>query len=166
MRYSSCSSKKGLATPLMFAACNCRIEMVRDLLDHGAEVNAINRNCNTALMSAAGCGNIKTVKLLLDHGADTSAMDRDGRTALAHAERRMNNDVAKLLQEMGAHGQARGKKAGDAPDKAELFAACEKQLWNTKTVTGQVLTSEPFKGLSIRPGHGNDRNSHSHSVGE
>ena len=50
-------------------------EVVKVLLEYGAEVDAKNRGDSTPLRSAMKHCNADVVKLLLDHGADTGAVD-------------------------------------------------------------------------------------------
>lgn len=46
------------------------VEMVRFLLDHGADPNAIRPEHRYALLEAARTGNLELIELLLEHGAD------------------------------------------------------------------------------------------------
>ena len=62
-------------------------EMVKLLIDHGADVNQKNFRGATALMAAAGAGTPALVKYLIEKGADVKARDQDGYTALMYAER-------------------------------------------------------------------------------
>ena len=108
------NSRGNLAfTPL---ACVARInnaEMVRDLLNHGAEVNARSADGCTALMEAvrfAGAdmeSRLETVRLLIKSGADMRIKDEEGKTALFHACGVSNCDdagleIATLLIRAGA----------------------------------------------------------------
>ena len=67
--------RKDNNTPLMFASAYYRkIYYVKELLEHGAEVNAVNDKNNTALMYTIKAANqeddLEIIKYLLDHGAD------------------------------------------------------------------------------------------------
>ena len=92
-------------TPLMSAAENDHPEMVKWLIDNGANVNAGMRSKWTALHSAALNGNFECLKLLLENGGDKSsnALNRrfglDGNVAAAaeHAEQN-KEDIMSLLK--------------------------------------------------------------------
>ena len=56
--------------------------LVRLLLEHGAPVNARNRECLAPLQVAASIGLPETVDALLEAGADVHVLDRQGRTVL------------------------------------------------------------------------------------
>ncbi|KAI9928886.1 hypothetical protein ASPWEDRAFT_24862 [Aspergillus wentii DTO 134E9] len=60
---------------LIMAAAEASPTMVSLLLDHGAQVNTVNRNGRSALMEAALWGRLGNVKLLLEHGADENLRD-------------------------------------------------------------------------------------------
>jgi ankyrin repeat protein len=59
-------------TALHLAAGEGHLEIVKLLLEHGADVNA-KTAYETALHLAAGEGHLEIVKLLLEHGADVNA---------------------------------------------------------------------------------------------
>ena len=58
----------------MNAARNGHVEVVRLLLEAGADKNAAQVNGTTALMAAAEHGHVEVVRLLLDAGAYTNAL--------------------------------------------------------------------------------------------
>jgi peptidoglycan/LPS O-acetylase OafA/YrhL len=69
-------------TPIAWAALAGDAESVRILLDHGADLNARNRDGSTALHSAAFLGRTDVVQLLLERGADPNARSDDGERPL------------------------------------------------------------------------------------
>jgi ankyrin repeat protein/beta-lactamase regulating signal transducer with metallopeptidase domain len=81
-------------TPLHFAARADRTvdgeivgQIVKKLLDHGAEVNTTEKESDrTALHFAAQRGRTQVARLLLAAGADVNAKDNQGRTPLSCAE--------------------------------------------------------------------------------
>lgn len=79
LRYAKSLLEKGISplsadidddTPLIMAAAAGRQEMMRLLLDHGADVNQPGLNGRSALRVAIEAGNLETVTLLLIAGAD------------------------------------------------------------------------------------------------
>jgi ankyrin repeat protein len=72
-------------------------EIVKFLLEKGADINAGNEYDRTALMSAAIRGQVEIVRLLLDRGADVNAKDLRDNTALIDAAWGGNPAVLKLL---------------------------------------------------------------------
>ena len=62
-----------------------RLEVLKMLLDHGADVNTKEAGGRTALMPATWQGDVDRVKLLLDRGADVNAKDGNGKTVLMMA---------------------------------------------------------------------------------
>jgi ankyrin repeat protein len=68
-------------TPLMRAARDDSVGIVRVILDLGARVDMKDRIGETALMKAAREGRTEIVDLLLERGADAHAKDRNGWTA-------------------------------------------------------------------------------------
>jgi ankyrin repeat protein len=69
--------------PIHHAARNGDTEIVRLLIGHGADVNAVNTRGHTVLYCAGGHGHVHTMQLLLDEGADCDArFTHDGKTLL------------------------------------------------------------------------------------
>jgi ankyrin repeat protein len=87
------------STPLMIAA-SINIEVVKVLIEKGADVNARNKHGGTPLMMAIG--SLQTMRLLLEHGADVNAKDKDNWTALERALLRGCPDEIRLLEKAGA----------------------------------------------------------------
>lgn len=72
-------------TALMHAAFRGRVEVVRLLLDRGADVTREDLDSFTAITLAAREGHWEIVKLLTDHGADVDHSDGYGRSARDYA---------------------------------------------------------------------------------
>lgn len=68
--------------PIHAAAARSDREMVRTLLEHGANANLKQQLDYTPLHTAASRGDIVMAKLLLAHGADASVRGTDGKTIL------------------------------------------------------------------------------------
>jgi ankyrin repeat protein len=79
-------------------------QIVKLILDGGANVNAQEPNKGTALIFVASHKQISSqarqeiVKMLLDKGADKSIKDKNGKTALDWAKQQGNTDVVEMLR--------------------------------------------------------------------
>ena len=95
-----------LLTPLMAAAQNNHPDVIRLLIKHGANPNAVSRDGNntTALMYAVeGDGTLESVKALVEGGADVNARHGGwGYSALSRAGRYNGKQVVGYLIERGA----------------------------------------------------------------
>jgi ankyrin repeat protein len=108
------------ASPLVRAAYGAEVEVVRELLAHGADANAPNKNGVTPLLAAAGSAGtrgplktekttVETLRLLIAAGADVNGADSFGQTALHRAARLGWNDVVAFLGESGANLDAKDR---------------------------------------------------------
>jgi ankyrin repeat protein len=91
-------------TPLLVAAKNGHIEVVRLLLEKGAAVNeARTTDGLTSLITAADRGHLEVVQLLLEKGAAVNqARSYDGTTALIVATEHGSMPIVRLLLLKGA----------------------------------------------------------------
>ena len=89
-------------TPLMYAAGEGRVDVVKYLIDHGADVNKEAWNKRTALHYASKRGDLKVVEALLSKGAEIDVEDRYHRIPLMLAAEKGNNDVSLYLVDHGA----------------------------------------------------------------
>ncbi|PGH07901.1 hypothetical protein AJ80_07941 [Polytolypa hystricis UAMH7299] len=89
--------------PLHCAVDSSKEEIVKLLLDAGADVNVKNANGDTPLHSAAGSSKEEIVRLLLDAGADIDDMTKSGSTPLHSAVSACREDIVKLLLDAGAN---------------------------------------------------------------
>lgn len=88
-----------LRTPLHEAVLSHSLEAARALLDHGAAVNAVDRDGQTPLHYAGRCGGSEACRLLLSHGAEILLEDADGITPLRTAALHQNWEVLTVLEE-------------------------------------------------------------------
>ncbi|XP_046405893.1 uncharacterized protein LOC124170897 isoform X3 [Ischnura elegans] len=93
---------KGDCTPLMEASSAGHVEVVRLLINHGADVNAQSSSGNTPLMYACAGGHEEVVRVLLSANAKVEDHNENGHTPLMEAASAGHVGVAKILLEHGA----------------------------------------------------------------
>ncbi|KUI64119.1 hypothetical protein VM1G_10918 [Cytospora mali] len=121
-------------TPLQAAALIGNEQLLRKLLDMGAEVNqnpspkdaatALQCICQwKAITPEEGLRRLRIIKILLDHGAEvaTSPCGRSGRTASQHAAVQGSLDVAIILLHHGANVNDASAREENALDLAALM---------------------------------------------
>lgn len=89
-------------TPLHAAVAGRRAQMVKFLLEHGADANARQTGGWTALQGAAQNGDREMVETLIAHGAQINARSDNNQCALDMALMRGNQEIAELLEGLGA----------------------------------------------------------------
>src|SRR5262245_27994547 len=100
---SNATAREG-ETPLMTAARTGKVEAVKTLLVHGADVDAKEQlRGQTALMWAAAEDNTAAVTALVEAHADLNARSNGGFNALLFAVRSGSRDVVKVLLDAGAN---------------------------------------------------------------
>jgi hypothetical protein len=104
--------------PLHYAAANGHDDIVRMLLEKSAYIDAGSPNGTTPLMMAARGNYLSTVKVLLDAGADSHIKNQLGLTALDFAKRYEAKDVVRGLQDMYAREAAAASSASAASTAA------------------------------------------------
>jgi ankyrin repeat protein len=100
----------------MYAAENGNVEMLRVLLESGADVQPGNFIQRTALHIAATNGRLEVCRLLLNWGANVDPLDWTKETPLHDAARHGHLSILKLLVEMGSDvtiKNGRGQTAGE-----------------------------------------------------
>lgn len=92
-------------TALMRAAYHGRAQMVRVLLDHGADPNVARNDNFTALSLAAFFGHAEIVDMLMGRGANVEVSTRFGTSPYIWAKARSYGDVAQCLEKRRAARQ-------------------------------------------------------------
>jgi ankyrin repeat protein len=77
-------------------------DIVKLLLDAGADVNLQGGNYGTALQAASAGGHSRSVRLLLDAGADVNLMGGKYGSALQAAQQNGHDGIVDLLLSAGA----------------------------------------------------------------
>ncbi|XP_051278977.1 KN motif and ankyrin repeat domain-containing protein 1a isoform X2 [Dicentrarchus labrax] len=116
-------------TGLMLAVSHGRMDMVRALLGHGADVNIQDDEGSTALMCASEHGHVEIVKLLLAQpGCDATLSDSDESNALSIALEAGHKDIAVLLYAHVNFSKAQspgtprlGRKTSPSPTRRGMF---------------------------------------------
>ncbi len=114
------------ATPFLRAAQSGDVELMKLLLEHGADPKITTSHGQTALSVASGIGwvegvtfehspeqTLEAVKLCLELGIDVNAADDEGRTALHGAAHKGRTDVISVLVARGAKLDAHDKGSRD-----------------------------------------------------
>ena len=85
-----------------WASRSGHLEVSRVLVDHGANVNARQRNHFTPLHLSAEYGHLEIVKLLLERGADVHALNSYGQMPYQASLAFGHREIADFLREHGA----------------------------------------------------------------
>lgn len=89
-------------TPLQYAAAAGHVKVVERLLEHEAEVDAVDANGRTPLIWAAMKGQAEAARLLLDANANIGAANDGGWTPLHYSMSYGHEATTKLLLDRGA----------------------------------------------------------------
>ena len=95
------------ATALYYAGAKGSKDIVKLLLDAGADAAIADNQSRTALHMAAQSGNKEIIRLLCDGGADLNATDNEGKTPLIYAAKNGRSEACRFLLELGADDRNR-----------------------------------------------------------
>jgi ankyrin repeat protein len=135
-------------TPFVAAALAADLDVMRLLLEAGADPRIPTFEGTTALMAAAGvnwvvaqtydegpAARLAAVRLCLDQGLDVNAVNAMGLTALHGAANRGSDDIIRLLAERGARLDAKDKESRTPLDWAEgVFLATHPAVAKPSTI--------------------------------
>ena len=105
-----CNQKGKDGFPLIAAAEKGNVDIVRLLLEHGADTTKANESGETALLSASHHRHLAVVALIIQHGADKDTACFLNMTALYYAAQNGHLEVVRYLIDQGC-----------CVDKADLF---------------------------------------------
>ena len=95
---ASLAARNALGVSPLHSACSSRsVGVVKLLLEHGADPNAVEGNGMTPLHTAAGGGSREIVGMLLSAGADRAARSNDGSSAADVARKFNQPEIAAEL---------------------------------------------------------------------
>ncbi|KAF3911404.1 Ankyrin-1 [Dactylellina cionopaga] len=98
---SSRESKNGFS-PLHKAAERGNIDIIKDLLAHCADIEALTDAGSTPLLVAVKFGHKEVIELLISRGADMDCCNHTGQTAAHIAADKGHKEILKLLYEKGS----------------------------------------------------------------
>lgn len=107
-------------TPLMRASAIGHVDVVKELISEGVNVNERGPRNSTALMFAAGGGHLEVVKELVEAGANIEDREEGGWNACDHAVEDGHHDIIRFLVTCKESGVLSRVKKNVA---AEKFAA-------------------------------------------
>ncbi len=127
--------------PLIIAAYKGYTDILRLLLEAGADVSVVDPGMKaTALHAAAYAGHADAAKLLIDHGIDIDKQGPyNGYTALHDAVWQNNTETARVLVEAGAaldirsHTGETAQEFAKSGNHAEIAALIERRMAANRT---------------------------------
>ncbi|MCE9508301.1 MAG: ankyrin repeat domain-containing protein [Alphaproteobacteria bacterium] len=137
-------------TALLRALKNKNPEIVKMLLDKGADVNARDNEDTPLLIWAMLCAqnNVQIVELFLSRGADINAKDRNGATPLMFAVNWGYTEVVRLLVERGADLSLKNKAGETALSLAEETGPLQ-VIDGTEIAKILRATTQPREGIDF-----------------
>ncbi|KAL3269583.1 hypothetical protein HHI36_008647 [Cryptolaemus montrouzieri] len=109
------------STPVRSACFMTHFEVVKYLVEHGADINQPNYNGGTCLINSVQSSPL--CEFLLKNGADVNACDIQNKTALHYAIQEHRLETTKLLLTNGANVYAKSRYGDDALQMACLKGA-------------------------------------------
>jgi ankyrin repeat protein len=114
----------------MAAASNDHVEVVRVLLEGGADVERVDGYNFTALHTAAHHGNLEVCRLLLDYGANVNTVGGEQKASSLHwAADGGRLSVVMLLVDRGANVRLEDENGRTAADTARVEGRTDVADW-------------------------------------
>jgi len=139
-------------TPLLHAVESKKSQMVRVLLEHGANIVDRYTGANsgmTPLHMAVVDKDKDMVAVLLEFKAPIDAVDRDGATPLAMAESRDQTEIVAMLRAANPKAAESGPSYSPLPDKEEIRALAQRIANGDDAAYDELiaLTSKLYKEI-------------------
>ena len=158
-------------TPLYYVVKKGNIEIVKLLLENGADPNTPDSAGETPLSLAVGYRHIEIVKLLLENGADPNIPDSKRRALLYQTVQYGFKEIAELLLTYGANPNAKGGSGftplhwavqKNNPEMVDLLLNHGANI-NEKGISGETplsfaLTYRDIEIINLLLNHGADPN--------
>ncbi|OGV66267.1 MAG: hypothetical protein A2283_12110 [Lentisphaerae bacterium RIFOXYA12_FULL_48_11] len=90
---------------LFKASANGNLELLKELLAEGANINIISQNGYTPLHRAAQNGHTSTVEFLLSNGANAKVESKDRETPMTLAVKNGRSDIEAILRKYMANNE-------------------------------------------------------------
>jgi len=110
-------------TALSCAVVEVRCEIVKFLIERGADLNLGNIRSESPLHLAVVVGNLEIAKLIVEEGAQVDAEDDCGDTPLHFAVREDKCEMVEFLLSVGANCDLMNQDEESAADLAEMFGS-------------------------------------------
>ncbi|CAC5385132.1 unnamed protein product [Mytilus coruscus] len=121
----TCDCRSNETTPLKLAAQECLTEIVRMLLDKGADYNTCENNGVSSVMCACRYGHTEIVGMLLDIGADYNTCENNCVSSVIVACRYGHTEIVRMLLDKGADYNTCENK-----DKGANYDTCNNDGWS------------------------------------
>lgn len=134
-------------TAVHWAAWNGNAELVKAVLDKGADVNAYDNNGSTALHVAAQYGNLESLEHLIERGSNVWALDDQGRTAATVARNNNKLEAAQYLDTQASYWELQStekaqKLKAKAVDQLKKRTSTKRQSFKGGGSSGTLSSSK------------------------
>lgn len=130
-------------TPLMMACCVKNIQLIKRLIEYGADVNAVGIKNRPSLICAINLKNLKIIELLIQHGATVNMCDADGYTPLMYAVNHNDSDAIRTLINHGADL--------DAVDQIGFTALMHAAILGHTSIVELLIEKGADTSVQVRP---------------
>lgn len=139
---------------LIKASSKGNVNIIRSLVEHGADVNYKETLGYFPLMEAAACGHFDAVKYLVEHGAKINEQPKYGVSSLASAASSGYADIVKYLIEKGADVNLKNKYNRTALRNAIATKVSEKNTIESKLrIINALLKAKADPNVIDSEGH-------------